>query len=288
MKPRVVFALQSPTLLNKLVASSHWTLEVADLGDSSFAERELLQAPLYSSGDVELVVVATPAHLSRARSRWPTARHVWAVHNGRPDMLHADADGLPVLAFSHRVAQLQRWVRPHLVIDYIRPFYVAYPIWTWKRNCVWMMLSRPDTRHPTHTVFNDTVVAWAGVTPLVFGEGQPGGFLPDPTPYLRSSSAYLSSLPFWAGFGLAQHECFAAGVPLVCSRWGDTPEEIPASYTALVDDLFEQAQALKLIASEDGRAYAERMSAIGLQYISEKRTLASMEEDIERFLDGQH
>lgn len=288
MKPRVVFALQSPTLLNKLVASSHWTLEVADLGDSTFAERSLLQVPLYSSGDVELVVVATPEHLRHARVRWPTARHVWAVHNGRPNMLHPDADGLPVLAFSHRVAELQRWVRPHLTIDYVRPFYLPAPIWEWKPDCVWMMLSRPETRHPTHTVFNDTVVFWSGVNALIFGEGQPCGFLPDPTPYLRNCSAYLSSLPFWAGFGLAQHECFAAGAPLVCSRWGDTPEEIPASYTALVDDLFEQAQVLKLIASADGEAYAQRMSQIGLEYVASRRTLASMDEDIERFLDGQH
>lgn len=288
MKPRIVFALQSPTLLNKLFVSSQWTLEVADLGDSNLAERELLQAPLYSSGNVDIVVVATPEHLRRARSLWPTARHVWAVHNGRPDLLPPGADHMHVLAFSRRVAELQRWVRPHLRIDFIRPFYLPEPIWSWKPGCVWMMLSRPDTRHPTHMVFNDTVVTWSGVTPLVFGEGQPGGFLKDPTPYLQSCSAYLSSLPFWAGFGLAQHECFAAGAPIVCSRWGDTPEEMPAEYTALVDDLFEQAQALKLIASEDGRAYAERMSRIGLEYVSSRRTLASMEEDIERFLDGQH
>jgi hypothetical protein len=278
--------LQSPTLLNKLAKSSHWQLEVADLGDASLAEAELLTVPRYDAGEPHLVVVATPEHLRRARERWPRAKHVWAVHNARPSMIAPEGEGLPVLAFSRRVAGLQRHMRPSLRIDSVRPFYEAKPIWSWKPGSVWMMLSRPETRHPTHLVFNETVCTWAGVTPTVFGEGQPGGFLRDPTVVMRECSAYLSSLPFWAGFGLAQHECFAAGVPLVCSRWGDTPEEIPLAYSCLVDDLFEQAQALRLIASPEGKPFAEQMSQLGLQYIADHRTLPSMEEDIERFLDG--
>lgn len=288
MKPRIVFALQSPTLLNKLVVSKHWRLEVADLGDSSLAERELLRVPLYSSGDVDLVIVATPDHLRRAKECWPSAKYVWAVHNGRPSMLPPDADGLPVLTFSQRVAELQSWARPHLKIDYIRPFYNANRVWTWRENYVWFMLSRPSTRHPLQLLCNREVQHWSGVRAHSFGEGQPEGFLQDTSSLMRSCSAYLSSLPFWAGFGLAQHECFEAGVPLVCSRWGDSPTEISAEYFSLTDDLFKQAQATRLLASPGGRPFAEKLSELGLDYIRRRRTLHSMEQEIERFLDGQH
>lgn len=287
MKPRVVFALQSPTLLNKLVASKHWKLEVADLGDSSLAERALLKAPMYVSGDVELVIVATPDHLRAAKKRWPSAKHVWAVHNGRPNMLPPDADGLSVLVFSQKVKELQLWARPHLQIDCVRPFYNANKIWAWRENYVWSMLSRPNTRHSVQLLFNREVLQWSGVNAHFFGEGQQEGFLADSLPLMRSCSAYLSSLPFWSGFGLAQHECFEAGVPLVCSRWGDSPTEISTEYFALVDDLFKQAQALKLLASPDGRPFAEKLSDLGLEYIRRHRTLLSMEQEIERFLDGQ-
>ncbi len=280
---RVVFAIQAPTLLNRLKETTKWRLEVADLGDATMAERSRLAVPRYAGGDVHAVFVTTPAQLWGARFRWPGAKLVWVAHNGRPAVIDPAGRGLPILAFSKRVARLQKSAQPGVPVAAIRPAYEPEPIWSWKKDLAWLMLSRPDTRQPDLPEANRYVLSRSGVTCRMYGEGQPDGFLADPRTVMRSCSAYLSALPHWAGFGLSQHECFAAGVPVVCSRWGDTAEEISADYEGLNDDLDNQAAALMLCATN--QAFARLLSRLGLEYITQHRTPAAMDREIEQALD---
>lgn len=280
---RVVFAIQAPTLLNRLARSKHWQLEVADLGDAAVAERALLTAPRYHSGAVDAVFVTTPAQLWAARFRWPAARLVWCAHNGRPEVVAAEGKSLPLLTFSRRTAALHHAANPQVRIAAVRPFYEPEPIWKWEPNKAWLMLSRPKTRQPDLPEANRYVLERSGVRCLFYGEGQPDGFLEDPRLVMRSCSAYLSALPHWAGFGLSQHECFARGVPVVCSRWGDSVEEISPSYRSLDDDLDVQATQLKVLSAYEG--IGKQASQLGLTYIAERRTLANMDLEVERALD---
>lgn len=283
MPPRVVFALQAPTLLNILAQSTRWRLEVADLGDTAIAEKALLTAPAYSSGDADVVVVATPTQFNQARARFPRSLIWWAIHNGRPEMVTADAARCPILVFSNKVMELQLWHRPELRVRAVRPCYSPAPVWKWRPGCAWMLLNRPATREHTR-LSNDAIVeAWARVTIARYGEGQPHGFLKDKSALLASSSCYVSSLPFWAGFGLAQHECFAAGVPLVCSRWGDAPLEMQG-YPGLSDSLYVQARVLSQLA-RDGERLGRELSEVGLSYIAERRTAAIMDQEIAEALE---
>jgi hypothetical protein len=279
---RVVFAIQAPTLLNRLALSKHWTLEVADLGDSALAERARLTVPRYESGEVHAVFVATPDHLLRARERWPQSKHVWCAHNGRADIVAEIGLGLPILTFSRRTAALQQAAQPRVKVAAIRPCYTPNPIWSWERDKFWYMLSRPETRRNELPAANRYVLERSGVRCVAYGENQPGGFLTDPSELMRSCSGYLSSLQYSSGFGLAQHECFAAGVPLVCSRWGDSVEEISPDYSSLHDDLDAQAAALTRLATDE--AFAKAMSELGLQYIAERRTQSVMDLEVEQAL----
>jgi hypothetical protein len=85
MTPRVVAALQSPTLLNILIQSSAWSLSVQELGDhAGLKETSLADFPILRRPEerVELVLVCSPDHLFNARKIWPRAKIAWLIHNG--------------------------------------------------------------------------------------------------------------------------------------------------------------------------------------------------------------
>jgi len=288
MRPTVVFALQSPTLLNVLAKSKRWQLEVADLGDHPGQESALLEAPAYRGGPVDHVFVCSPEHWRRAREQFPRARLWWLVHNGLPGIIPADIQPERAVALSRRVAGLQRLVRPDLPILVVTPAYEPRRVWSWAPGA-WTMVSRPATRHPEHLHNVERVRALADVDHELYGEGEPGGFLyPEDREKKQSAcSAYLSALPRWSGFGLAEHECLAAGVPVVGSRWGDMPEEMPEEYVGLVDAPSVQAAVLRSLADPvHGPALGRTLSEIGLAFIAGHRRLEQMEEGIQEVIDS--
>lgn len=288
MRPTVVFALQSPTLLNALSRSRRWQLEVADLGDHPGQEAELLEAPRYRGGPVDHVFACSPEHWRRAREEFPRAKLWWLIHNGQPHLIPRDIEPERAVALSRRVAAMQGRVRPELPIHLVVPSYEPRRVWQWGRGC-WTMISRPATRHPEHLRCVQRVRQIAQVEHVLCGEGQPGGFLyPDGRERKqRSCAAYLSALPKWSGFGLAEHECLAAGVPIVGSRWGDMPEEMPDDYAGLDDAPEVQALVLRdLCDPVRGPELGEELSQVGLDFIAAHRKLERMEVGIQGVLES--
>ena len=78
----VLFALQSPTLLNLLVRSTAWNARVVDLADTAgLAELKWLTVPVLGIGqrvrlEAEFVAVCTPHQWQRAGNVFPRARRV--------------------------------------------------------------------------------------------------------------------------------------------------------------------------------------------------------------------
>lgn len=284
MKSRAVFALQSPTLLNILAKSDAWQMEVAFLGDHPGREADLLEVPYYQSGRVDHVFVCSPEHWRRAQKEFPAAKLWWLIHNGLPDIIPEDIEPERAVALSYRVRWAQRAVRPELPIGVIVPAYEPKPVWGWGMQS-WTMISRPKTRHPDHLQRVGRVRDLSGVPHVLYGEDEPGGFLhPEDQVKLKGAcSSYLSALPEWSGFGLAEHECFASGVPVVGSRWGDQDWEMPTEYFALADSLEEQANALSVLCN--CRKEGKLLSEMGLDFISDKRNLRQMSQRIRRVLE---
>lgn len=279
--PLVVWALQAPTLLNLLARSDQWRLEVSDLGDASgLDECRLLTAPAHQGGEPAAVVVCTPAQLDRARRTFPRARIVWALHNGRRQLLPPSQNVHETLCFSHHVAALQRrdGVKSHVIV----PAYAARQQFRWSPDKLFVMTNRPNTRTGERERLLDLVEEASGKQATRYGQGQRAGFLRDRSAVYADCSGYLSALPDWAGFGLAEHECFAAGVPVVGNRrWGDMEEELP-SYGALALTVGEQGACARRVAEDP--EFAAELSADGLAFIERCRTAARMDEGIERLL----
>ena len=87
------------------------------------------------------------------------------------------------------------------------------------------------------------------------------------------------------GFGLAEHECFAAGVPVVSSRWGDMDQEMPTDYWALNDSIEAQQEALRRLVRD--REPAERLAEIGMDFIRTYRTQERMDAEIGALLASE-
>lgn len=294
--PRVVAALQSPTLLNNWASAKGWKLETAKLGDhEGLAESALLQVPTWDESDtaVAAVLVTTPLQLEEARTHFPRAAHIWIVHNGRagllPPKLIDEVDG--VITLSRKVLALQRTHHPELLHKpswVVPPWYEAERRYRWRANRAWTMKSRPSTRDRYDLALTQQVIALAkqrSVDIVMYGQDTAGGFLAARAKdELQSAcSCYVSPLPPWAGFGLAQHECLSAGVPLAGLIWGDLAEELPAAYPALTETLDDLAEAVERLCTEE--AFAEVLSEAGLDYIAQRRSKAQTERSIEQFLD---
>jgi hypothetical protein len=123
-----------------------------------------------------------------------------------------------------------------------------------------------------------------GIAVEIYGQDAPAGFLDDRAKRALGAecSCYVSPLPPWAGFGLAQHECFAAGVPVAGLIWGDLREEMPG-YGGLTESLDDLADQVVRICTDE--SYAQQLSAIGLDYIARHRTMLTMEVAVERLVD---
>ncbi|NIR30146.1 MAG: glycosyltransferase, partial [Gammaproteobacteria bacterium] len=253
MAPRVVWAMAAPTLANQLARSQQWQLEVADLGDAAtLAEASLCKVRRFEHGRVHAVVVCTKKQYDAATALFRRAHIIWALHSGMEELLPPrDVAVAALLAFSHRVGALMQgrlgW-RTRLPMHVVVPAYVPRPKWRYRTDAAWAMLNRPQTRPAASVGRLRRVAALADRPVTLYGQDTPGGFLDAAhrDALLASCTTYVSPLPHYAGFGLSQHECLAAGTPLVGTRWGDMPLEMPDEYGLVAcGDLHGLAQRLR-------------------------------------------
>lgn len=286
----VVAAAQSPTLLNSLAQARQWSFRVADLGDCrGLAEMSALTVPPWQHGvdrEPQIVFVCTPMQFEVALARWPKAQILWFIHNGRER-------GLLPVDYEDRIAgavcfsEHLRWI---CQAGRKRPFYflsMPYepaPEWSWAPNSLWTMRNRADTR--SDDGLNVIAAITDGFAHTYYGQGHPTAFADDATKRrLRGScSAYVSALHRTAGFGLAEHEAFAAGVPVIGGWWGDLPSELSSRYWGLQHDIRSMRAAIERVAQSP--AWASELSALGLEYIAKHRTVARFEETVAALLSA--
>lgn len=303
-KPVVVAALQSPHLLNIWADSDEWDLYYGLLGDHDGLEeaRDLALKSFTSSGrkldEVSAVLVTTPDQLFRARELFRRAKIYWVVHTGFflevfPSEHVDKVDG--VITLTNAIMDIQTKHKTELTKKanfVITPFYVAKPLWSWQGGLLWTIRSRISTRMPVERERLLRVIdgiakrRMSGEQLFFYGSEAPDGYITtiDKERIMSSSSGYISALPNDAGFGLAEHEALAAGVPIVGSRWGDMEAEMPEAYECLVDDEDKMIEyALRLARDKE---FAEKMSSIGLEYIKNYRTRETMDAQIREFVKG--
>lgn len=283
-KPLVVWAHQAPTLLNVLAQSDKWRLETTDLGDSGgLAESRLLDVPTYQGGRPRIVFVCSPDQFGRATHYFNYCRIIWVLHNGKRDLIPSDMEHYvtEALTFSHHVAELQD--RDRVLTHVIVPAYRPNLQYRWSPNKLWAMINRPKTRSGEHERDVLAVQRLSGKPMTVFGQDQKAGFIDDKSAVYGDCSGYVSALPDWAGFGLSEHECFAAGVPVIGNvGWGDMRQEMP-DYEGLRGTVEEQAEAASRVATDSD--FAASLSRRGIEFIEQYRSQERMDEDIESILD---
>lgn len=284
----VVAAAQSPTLLNMLARSARWSLRVADLGDcQGLAEMAALKVATWQldvDDDPRIVFVCSPMQFEVASARWPRARLLWFIHNGRergllPREYEERIDG--AVCFSEHL----RWICQS---GRTRPFYfVSLPYepaseWSWAENRLWTLRNRADTR--SDDGLNVIAAITDGFAHTYYGQGHPTAFADDETKRrLRGScSAYISALHRTAGFGLAEHEALAAGVPVIGGWWGDLSVELSPRYWGLQHEIRAMRSAVERVVAS--RAWAEELSALGLEYVAKYRTVARFEQTVAELL----
>lgn len=289
MKPKVVFAIQSPTLVNILAKSDQWDLQVCDMGDTNFKEAQSLVDTKKWDGDwldVHSVYVCSPAHYEFATQHFKNSKIVWVLHSG---LTHLIPENLkPRYALNFQYSNVVSWAlaRPEMEIRTVIPHYQPDPCgWQWKPNDLWTMQSRPETRLPEAGM---NIARVFEASPYVtkhhrfFGENQRGGFL-DPVARedrFRHCSAYLTCLHRRSGFGLAQHEALSKGTPLVGLSWADMSSK---KLLGLHDTIEQTTLAAERVMLD--RRYAEAVSKSGLEFIALERSKARMDESIKELLE---
>jgi hypothetical protein len=199
MPPRVVFALQAPTLLNILVLSKKWRLEVAKLEDcDGLAEAALLNAERWDGrkAGVEHVFVCTPAQVVSVRRLFPKAKLWWVLHTGLSS-LRTPRGACNVLVFSNAVAALHKNRNSRLKASVVVPAYAPDPFWSWSQDYSWTLKNHPASRNQEALQRILNARDAAGVRHDFFGQDWPNGSAtPEKLRELRSQcSAYLSALP---------------------------------------------------------------------------------------------
>lgn len=272
----VVAAVQSPGLFDILTTASAWSLKMCNMGDTrGMDEMASMRSPVFGPQVLKpsVAIVCSPGHLSFAKSVWPSAKIVWAIHNGRERWLlpqHLESQVTAVICFSERV----RWLAsagktvPHF---FISPAYEPRPRWSWRENLFWTLRNRPVGRLDDRD--NVIPAVTEGLNHTFYGQQQRAGAANAATKeaLMASCSAYVSCLDRAAGFGLAEHEVMAAGVPLLGGPWGDLEEEADYPLKYSLTDLYDLARRV----AKD-QEYAQLMSWRGLEYISKFRTVDRM------------
>jgi hypothetical protein len=209
---------------------------------------------------------------------------------------------IPVPQFAHHIvcfsernkAQLAPKF-PEASIEVILPHFKPAPRWKWCGGDIWTVLSRPETRHPMATAGVLEIVYLLNNPAIVhtwYGQHQSGGFLNQAEMIARQSacSAYLTMLPPQSGVGLTEHECMAAGVPLVGAEWGDIgPAPMDGDPMLLRPPSLFQFWNFDAITEEAtrlmrDREHAHRSSEGSLAYVANNCAMDTMDFSIERLL----
>lgn len=302
-KPIVLFALQSPPLLQLLRVSGAWDLRMEPMGDhEGLAENAVLgDRPIPGiGGDIpDVVVVCSPAHLARAKELvfgWgKKIPIVWAAHNGHePDLI--DGWEGPLLTFSaSNMATFSLFprehtyvIRPHVPVERELKLIGSGPL------PAFTMRSRPHTRQniaaKMRVALLDAAAEEAGVPIDTYGQGQPKGFLTAAQKNIQFqyAAAYVSVLPNNAGFGLAEHEALAHGCPLIAMAWSDAHITL-AGYGGLCASKAELVEVLRTRCAahaKDGVGARKAWAESGYDVLRTHYTLPFMDACIGRFLDG--
>lgn len=284
----VVAAYQSPGLVNILAKSRAWSMRTYPLGDhEGLAEIAEMAVPDWTpeaDPDPDVIIVCSPAQFLAATDAWPAAKILWAVHNGYERWLLPEEYETRVagaLCFSEKVRWLQqpgKRVR-HFVLS---PAYEATPVWSWAPSDLWTLRNRPAGRGDDVDIVIAAITE--GMNHTTFGQLQPGGFADaKKKAALRSrSSGYVSAMQRTAGFGLAEHEAFAAGVPVIGGWWGDLGGEMSRDYWGLQHRLYDMREAAVRVCRDEWGARA--LSWLGLEYIRKYRTLDRMDATVVELL----
>lgn len=306
MAPRVLWALQSPTLLNRLAQSKKWQMSVADLGDGEgLAESTQLQVPRWDGQrrGLQAVFVCSPAQVRAARRLVPGERIVLVAHQGFAQKLPACPDARCIVSFS---AAVDRWLHDDLhhhralhhglrgITDLclLRPAFQPAPRWQWQANRAFALCSRPSTREPLSLAVLENYRQLVRATIRVFGQAQADGFL-DPQArrsWMGRSSAYVSALHARRGLGLAELEAMSSGCPVVGTRWGELIElerlgrAVPRRGLFDLADIYNAAHFIDEI-SRDARQASE-VCAQQAAFVADRYTPAAMDASICSLLDS--
>lgn len=285
---KVVWAIQSPGLLNALSLSSKWDLQVADLGDATgFDELRNLRVPVWNGlvDGVSHVFVCSPLQFERATAIFPHAEIVQVAHQGYRNRVPVPTSNSHIVCFTegNRVDLRQWYTRP---IHVLTPAFEVSPTWTWMQNDAWSVMSRPSVRPP---------MAWAGVAEIKFrnrnikhrwyGQDNEGGFLGLDQMAAKKSrcSCYLTMLPPSSGIGLTEHECMASGVPLVGAMLGACDEWLIHSGLGLFFDFDAISEDLQELCFSSSAAKLASQEC--LEYIERFHSQEKLDESVEKLLD---
>lgn len=300
---KVVWAIQSPTLLN-ILARGPWDMYAADLGDTeTLGGLGQLAVPQWDGAaeGVAAVFACSPAHVENARRLLPTVPIVLVAHQAYSQKLPPCDGCTHVICFSESVryyvrrglanasvAQAStRWFDKIREVRCIRPCFECRPVWKWAPGQPWSMMDRPQTREPIAAAPLLTIKQRASVDIRIYGQDQAAGML-DAEAKARlfaSSSCYVSAMHARAGVGLAEHEAIAAGCPVVGVRWGDFLLSHAAGVQGMLEfaDLFEIAQLVDRVCIEGD--LARTIANTQVEFLHRSHTLERMTLDIDRVMD---
>lgn len=292
VKTRVVWAIQSPTLLNRLAKGS-WVLEAADFGDASFSERQQLAVPTWDgrADGVAACFVCSPDHVRNARERLPGVPIMRVAHQGYHQKLPACDESVGTLCFAEAIRDFVGEAVVNKPVWVIRPAFEVKPVWQWGGRFVWSMMSRPKTRERIAMAGFESVAAIAKTQLRMFGEDQPEGALSGEARdrLMLDCSAYLTALEPRTGFGLAEHEAMSMGCPVIGNRWCDMAwlkargEKVPSLGFRDYGDIYTIAEIVDRVARD--MSFAEEISEEETEYVACRYTSQQMNLGIEAFLD---
>ena len=290
MPPVVVIGYQSPGLVCRLRLSNSWNLQAHPLGEPLCDSWPDWAAPEFrgDAASVEMVLVGSARQLLEARRIFPRARIVQLAHQGHLHRLPVwyEATNILTFSFGNRLQLLRHMEFSNIFV--VRPFFEPASIWKWQKNEVWTMMSNPELRKPLDNAGPNQILAMAagnGIRHTWYGAGRPVGTLDEigKRRVMSSCAAYLTVLRPKSGVGLAEHECMAAGVPVVGAAFADAldaAQDLPLwdywDFDYIVEDLLRAAHH---------KSWAQRFSEMGLEYISSHCNLSAMDESIQLLLD---
>ena len=279
-----VWAHQSPTLLNLFRASPEWDLRVADLGDCSFQEKDLLTCLVEQPDQIahpDAVFVCAPGHFCRARKAWPKAKLVWVFHQGYPNREPQEAkECCAAVCFHPAIAAMLETFS----VRVLTPHFPVSHQWKFGPTDAYMMMSRPRSRPMMQIAANkellQAVETATGKRAWWYGEQAPDGFRADPSTLYAEHACYLSRLPWRSGIGLAEHEAMAAGMPMVGAAWG-AYWETWNNHMRYCDTDMIAAEAKEIMTS---RTRAENLSELQQRYVGATYSTENMNDSIARFI----